>query len=91
MARPVTLPPEIFDVPPVTLRLSSVPPVTFSVAADVVAATVPPVMLAVPARTSSAFRVPLELIRPVPETFDVPETDPLARIVAEPADTASVP
>ena len=78
MARPVTDPPEMFDVPAVTARLVRLPPVRFSVAADVVAPTVPPVMLAVPPdSTSSAARVPVEVIRP-PETFDVPVTTPPA-------------
>ena len=72
----VTVPPEILEFPFVTCRLATVPSVTFSVAADVVAPTVPPVMLAVPpVSTSSAARVPVEVIRP-PETFDAPVTTP---------------
>ena len=67
------------DVPAVTTRLVRFPPVRFRVAADVVAPTVPPVMFAVPpAKTLSAAKVPVEVIRPVPETFDVPETTPPA-------------
>ena len=82
LARPVTFPPEIFDVPLVTLRLASVPPVTFRVAADVVAATVPPVILAIPAPTVRVPSVALAVKVP-PVTFERPVTlaEPPFRLV----------
>ena len=72
----VTEPPEIFELLFDTRRLSIVPPVTFRVAADVVAPTFPPEILAVP--VAPTFRLPMVTL----EARIPPVT--LARFVTEP-------
>ena len=49
LARPSTWPTEMFEVPPVTVRLVRLPPDWFRILAEVVAPTIPPLIVAVPA------------------------------------------
>ena len=89
LARPSTCPPEILEVPAVTVSVVRFPPVRFKVASDEAAVTTPPEMLATPP-VSTFSEVILAALSSVPAT-SVTLAEPAVRLAFAPVATVTLP